>query len=172
MPRDIAGAALLHSARTKRKWISLLSRNKVMWPLTNIGAVSKLQDTTLAEFQSLLQAQSFRSWVHKHEPHTRLLHSQGICGFISVLSYFATGELALFEELRQMKGLSRKSVSEARRRWRFFGLREMDAQCIGCEKICALVKYPEDPSAMRSEALPSWELLSLARVALPRRAPA
>jgi hypothetical protein len=169
MPRDLAGAVLLHSARTKRKWIGLLSRNKVMWPLTNIGAISKLQDTTLTEFQSLLQASSFRSWVCEHEPHTRMLHSEGICGFISVLSYFATGELALFAELQQMKGLTRRSVSEARRRWRFFGQREMDAQCIGCEKICALVKYPESPSALRSDALPKWDLLGFAQLAPARQ---
>ena len=171
MPRDVAGAVLLHSARTKKKWIGLLSRNAVMWPLNNIGAISRLQDTTLAEFQSLLRAASFRSWVRSHEPHARILHSEGICGFISVLSYFATGEIALFEGLLAFEGLEAGTITEARNRWRFFGQREMDSQCIGCERICALVKYPDTGSAEHSDGLAAWELLGEGRMAPRHRFP-
>jgi hypothetical protein len=161
MSHDVAGAILLSSERTKTKWLGLLSRNAVMWPLNNVGAVSLLQDTTLGEFRSLLHSGSFRSWIVEHEPHTRLLHCEGICGFISVLSYFATGEMALFEELRNVEGLQEAAVTEARRRWRFFGQREMDSQCVGCERICALVKYPERPGAEDSGALQSWGLFGV-----------
>ena len=137
-----------------------------MWPLNNIEAVTRLQDTTLAEFQSLIHAGSFRNWVTEHEPHTRLLHSEGICGFISVLSYFATGEIALFEDLSEAPGLHRAAVNEARQRWRFFGQREMDSQCIGCERICALVKYPDKASAEEPDLPPTWDILGADKSAL------
>jgi len=159
MTRDVAGAILLHAEQTKKNWIGLLSRNAVMWPLNNIEAISRLQSTTLGQFQSLLRAGSFRHWVVEHEPHTRLLHSEGICGFISVLSYFATGEIALFEGLQGAEGLQPAAVAEARKRWRFFGQREMDSQCIGCERICALVKYPDKASGADACELPTWDVL-------------
>jgi hypothetical protein len=159
MSRDVAGAVLLHAERTTKKWIGLLSRNAVMWPINNIDAISRLQRTTLAEFQSLLHSGSYRHWVAEHEPHTRLLHSEGICGFISVLSYFATGEIALFEDLQKIEGLQPAAVAEARKRWRFFGQREMDCQCVGCERICALVKYPDKASDEGGDGLPRWNLL-------------
>jgi len=79
----------------------------------------------------------------------------GICGFISVLSYFATGEMALFEQISKEKGLARRDVAEARDRWRFFAQREMDAQCIGCQRICALIRYPERNPAERPGTMPS-----------------
>jgi hypothetical protein len=157
MSRDVAGAVLLHSERTKKKWIGLLSRNAVMWPLNNIDAISRLQSTTLGEFQSLLH------WVVEHEPHTRLLHSVGICGFISVLSYFATGEIALFEDLQKVEALQPAALAEARKRWRFFGQREMDSQCIGCERICALVKYPDKAPGEDTFGVPAWDLLGADR---------
>jgi len=163
MSRDVAGAVLLHAERTTKKWIGLLSRNAVMWPLNNIGAISQLQSTTLGEFQSLLHSGSFRHWVLEHEPHTRLLHSEGICGFISVLSYFATGEIALFGDLREVEGLQPAAVAEARKRWRFFGQREMDCQCIGCERICALVKYPDKAAGEDAFGMPAWDLLGADR---------
>ena len=172
MPRDVAGAVLLNSARTKKRWIGLLSRNAVMWPLNNIESISRLQDTTLAEFQTLLRAASCRSWVHSHETHTRILHGEGICGFISVLSYFATGEIALFEDLLGFEALPAAAITEARNRWRFFGQREMDSQCIGCERICALVKYPESGSAAHADGLPRWDLLGAGGMGLRNRLPA
>jgi hypothetical protein len=158
MSRDVAGAVLLHSERTKKKWIGLLSRNAVMWPLNHIEAISQLQSTTLGEFRSLLHSGSFRHWVVEHEPHTRLLHSEGICGFISALSYFATGEIAIFEDLTNVEGLQPAAVAEARKRWRFFGQREMDSQCIGCVRICALVRYPDKVFEEDPCGLLGWEL--------------
>ncbi len=136
-----------------------------MWPLNNIDAISRLQSTTLGEFQSLLRSGSFRNWVVEHEPHTRLLHSEGICGFISVLSYFATGEIALFEELEKVGDLQPAAVAGARKRWRFFGQREMDSQCVGCERICALVKYPDKAHGEDAFGVPAWALLAADRAA-------
>jgi hypothetical protein len=77
--------------------------------------------------------------------------------------------MVLFEELLKSKSLKAGAIAEARKRWRLFGQLEMDSQCIGCEKICALVKYPESALAARSEASLNWDVLGAGRAAFRRR---
>lgn len=172
MFRDVAGAVQMHEARTKKRWMGLLSRNAVMCSIGNPADIALLQATTLAEFDSLLRAASFRRWVLMHEPHARALHYIGFCGFISVLSYFATGEVAVFEGISRNRNLARPEVAEARSRWRFFAQREMDAQCIGCHRICAIIKYPERPWAEWGCGAPDWSLCDSDHPGSTQRPPA
>ena len=68
----------------------------------------------------------------------------GRCGFPIALAYFVTGEQAIFNELISANTLWTPKVTDAKALWRFLAQREMQAQCDGCTKICAIVSHFDD----------------------------
>ncbi len=144
MVKDAGASAGIGGNRCRRAWLKTLGE---AYPLIGGGElkrVGRLQRDTLKEFQSLVGARSVESWARTHVPHSRALRGIGKCGFVTAVLYFATGERVVLDELGRQPAASARSLACARRRWRFFAQREMEAQCVGCKRICALVKFPDE----------------------------
>ncbi len=147
MLSHIAVEVARHSARIKRIWAQSLSKNAIFRRRLSCASLARFQDKTLEEFQTVLLSTSLKMWLRLHEPHSRELRGIGDCAFVSALSYFATGEQAIFAEVSRRRDIRKRVLMAGRRRWRFFAQREIDAQCNGCRTICALIRYPRERAA-------------------------
>ncbi len=79
----------------KREWEHLLRTEPALSPLANPDTLVFLMDETLAQVLQGLRSRSLKKWLHEAGILMTPLQRRCSCGVNPLLTYYATGELAL-----------------------------------------------------------------------------
>lgn len=124
-------------SRWRREWDQRLRAEPVLSAMAEPAILTHLMDETFAQFSSLLGTRPNQHWLDKHRPSLEHLQIGCRCGLNPLLTYFATGQVALESVLREPpKVLARQRIA-LQVHWHFLAQREIESLCGSCARICA-----------------------------------
>ena len=141
MPQDLHLLLCRHQPALKTAWADRLRAQPASSALAHPEILTHLMDTTLGQYGSLLCARSPARGLARHLASVRRLRAPGACrcGLNPLLTYFATGRLALDETLAALDGASRRRLGFA---WDLLAQTEIGLLCSRCEREVAASSSP------------------------------
>ena len=164
-PMDAALVSSLEASRpyTRARWAALLRAERITTPLANPEILSRLFDSTLDEFYSLLRSH--------HQPHAtapaatyEVMRTTCACGRNPFLAYFIAGERALLDTLivveRNAPEKSATAATEIYLMIRRIARREVEMLCSLCQFRPVSPGRPPVPSHEFLQSAPGGPLPS------------
>lgn len=145
-PRPLQVGPTIHSPLTvtvnqrklrwKREWLRLLRLGSN--PATvELASMVRLMDETLSQCCLLLETRPGHRWLNAHRPSFGRLCKCVGCALSPLLTYFASGQLALEVVLNDAPPVPAKQHAMLTARWHFLAQREIQSLCGSCRHICA-----------------------------------
>ena len=123
--------------RWKREWVRRLRAESGLTETEKPTPTVRLMDETLAQFCSLLETRPDQRWLSEHRPSFGRLRTSCRCGLNPLLTYFASGQLALEVALGDPPPVPADQCAALTVHWHFMAQREIESLCGSCCHVCA-----------------------------------
>jgi hypothetical protein len=131
MDKRTAGRVRAHIPEIKREWEALLRNEPALTALAEPDTLVFMMDETLATLVGALEGKSLGSWVRNTTPPMAPRSLVCRCGLNPLVTYFATGELAIRAAASRALG---KKTDEVLFALHVLAQREIETLCEVCLK--------------------------------------